>query len=296
MSHQIIHIGIDKTGSTFLQDQVFPLVEKYKYYSPGFTKDHVAFRKITGQDGSLYSHKDIKEDLNELVNSDALISDASLSGRAIYRHINRSLVAQRLSDLFPNATILLFIRGQEKALHSIYNQYVKGSRRGTLPMNEYFITNYNGDYDSYYVDEKFHVELLKFSHLIALYKALFKRVEVFLYEDVKNNKEEVLNRLENILDQRFTDEQRERILGSSKVNPSIDTSMIYKRRVVNSLERIPMNGVLWSIARAFLRRLASNSSSEELPVKNDYFKEDNKKIIELYPEIGLTRYPEDYKI
>ena len=87
---------------------------------------------------SLYSHAETVEELKQINSERLLISDESFSGKPIgFGYINRSLIAERLAQVFPEAEIILFIRGQQNIILSQYNMWVKGYNAGDRAVNDF---------------------------------------------------------------------------------------------------------------------------------------------------------------
>ena len=110
----VIHVGLHKTGTSFLQAEIFPKIKNVNYI--GMLR---------------YGSKIYEDKLN-------IISDEELS---VNPHLppchgnyfdsgQRNVIAERLQSIFPNAKIILGIRNKDTWLRSVYSQYVKGG--GTI--------------------------------------------------------------------------------------------------------------------------------------------------------------------
>jgi hypothetical protein len=113
-SNLILHIGVQKTGTTFVQNAVFPLWKGIQY---------------------------IHTDKLELIlrcsrEKPVLLSREGLSGQNWAHHDVRELSIARLAQLFPNARIMLSFRRHSKYIASSYCQYLQ--RGGYLPFEQYF--------------------------------------------------------------------------------------------------------------------------------------------------------------
>jgi len=99
----VIHIGLHKTGTTFLQTQVFPKILNINYQTKVDLTTKVEEGKIN------------------------LFSDENLDGGS-YRLFNtveqRYTILENLHKLYPNAKIILCIRDKDQWLKSAYKQYV----------------------------------------------------------------------------------------------------------------------------------------------------------------------------
>ena len=123
----LIHIGIQKTGSTFFTNEIFTKHPRITLLNSGLTasgeySDSAFFSKFVNS-----SH--FKGPANALLtqtvkkSSIHLISEENLSG-AIYTSVDMELLANRLYSYFPNSKILIVLRNQIDWLASAYSNYV----------------------------------------------------------------------------------------------------------------------------------------------------------------------------
>lgn len=203
MKKTIIHVGLHKTATTYLQSSVWPMVSNYTYLSRPYTQHNHAFNQLQYADDSLYDPEVIQSELAKIGYGNLLISDESFSGKPLsFSYINRSMIARRLHDQFPDAEIILFLRDQTDIIKSHYSSYIK-MPFGVKTIDE-FLYQPKGDYsygDFISYPERFdisnlyyntndvflHLDCFKYSCLIELYHRLFKKCHVFLYEDFKRD-------------------------------------------------------------------------------------------------------------
>jgi len=158
MVNIVIHLGLHKTGTSFLQAEIFPKIKNV-----GFPRNGT-FR---------YGTKIYEDKLN-------IISDEELSVNPHLPpcHINylgpeqRFVIAERLHSIFPDAKIILGIRNKDTWLRSVYSQYVKG---GGVHNFDSFISN---DFDHRFLD---------FDSYINCLKGLFNEVLVYHFEELKQD-------------------------------------------------------------------------------------------------------------
>lgn len=93
MKKVYIHIGLHKTGSTFLQNKVFPRLKETTYIGRPYTQQSIAFNKLQYADTSLYKEEETIQEINqENENHEKiLISDEMFSGLPFNNYINRTL-------------------------------------------------------------------------------------------------------------------------------------------------------------------------------------------------------------
>lgn len=112
-----IHIGLHRTGTTFLQKEVFPLLPGVDYLYKPLLQEVINYSSFH----------------NKL-----LISDEGLIGRIW--NAERNLLLQRLYNLFPEASIIVGFRKHNAWIRSTYSLYLR--RGGTLTVDQ-FIQNDN---------------------------------------------------------------------------------------------------------------------------------------------------------
>ena len=110
----VLHVGLHKTGSTWLQREVFPYLEGIGYVSHHATRRYLA--AIVAGDPPPPAPP--QPDATDLV--------WSYEGMAgpLWDPIEPELAAERLATHFPGARILLFTRDPDEWRTSVYAQYV----------------------------------------------------------------------------------------------------------------------------------------------------------------------------
>lgn len=145
----IIHIGLHKTATTFLQKDIFPYVRGYNFiYYFDFKKSYKYSKKI-------------------------IISDETLSGTPFFNKDPnvRFDIAGKLKLLFPEARILLVLREKEGWVKSLYGEYV---RKGGYCSFNTFKKNFNKGW-------------LEYHKYIDYLKNTFNDLYVCYYEDLRFN-------------------------------------------------------------------------------------------------------------
>lgn len=163
MNELILHIGLHKTGTTYLQKSYFPFLKGLNYFSgyPFFT--------LFGQ--------------QELVNK-TLISKEALSGLPWNEKWKKGipnedhwfssfkLSVNNLKTVFPDARIIIVFRKHGDLLLSLYKQYIQEG--GILPFSKFY-----GD------EGVIRKEDLLFQERIQVLKNNFNHVDVLSYEKFK---------------------------------------------------------------------------------------------------------------
>lgn len=304
----IIHVGLHKTASTYLQTNVFPFLKTYQYVSRPYTQHNYAFNQMQYADDSFYVKADMINEIEKFEKGNVLFSDESFSGKPVsFGYVNRTMIANRLSELFPDGEIVLFLRGQKDILRSQYNMWVKGYTEGARSIDDFiwfpeknysydeYVKNTGVDMDSLYWNtnkDYVHLDCYKFYELISMYKSLFKHVHVFLYEDFVKDKEVVLVRLEEILGEPISGRKN---TSNERVNVSLKGGALAKKMFYNQFKLMELPRVFKMALYKYISRKKSVNVEEYIhEVTQGYYNENNRKIITDYPEIGLNRYPNSY--
>ena len=166
MTDIIIHVGLHKTGTTFLQEEVFSRIKKVNYTG------------ILRYDTKIY-----KDKINIISDEDLSIRPHLPVNHKDYLNCNqRFVIAKRLHSIFPTAKIIIGIRNKDSWLRSVYSQYVKSGG----------IYNYDR-----FICESFDHRFLDFDSYIDYLNDLFNEVLVYRFEDLKQNP---FNFVKNICD------------------------------------------------------------------------------------------------
>lgn len=152
MAKVIIHVGLHKTGTTFLQKEIFPKLKGVKF----FDKKDINF------------NIDLSEEKINLISSEQL----SGSPHDLTPSVNKYKIADRLHGAFPEAGIIVVFRDKQDWVKSVYGQYIKSF--GV----EDFETWYNN------IFKKEELDFEKYKRCLT---DLFKHVLVCQYEDLKTD-------------------------------------------------------------------------------------------------------------
>lgn len=126
-----IHLGMHKTGSSFLQQHFF---QEYKEKSGYWSLRHksAAFLKYLLYSGdSLWNVKKAQDmfyaslEVADFSGNRLTIVEETLCGDPYLNAFNRVRNFNRLNAIFPNAKYILFLREQEAMTQTLYLQYVK---------------------------------------------------------------------------------------------------------------------------------------------------------------------------
>lgn len=196
MDDVLIHIGYHKTGTTWLQNELFvPWNDVFEPLSQNDTKQSTLARHFyNDENGQLLSpfdlnEKKIREELTkilELPNRNftgkiPVMSRERLSGHPSSGGFDAKVIAERIKNIFPNAKMFIVIREQREALLSNYFQYLHEG--GIFNIKNFLTTKYDG-FRPY-----FSLNYLKYDHLVGSYIKLFGKENVLVlpYELFRSN-------------------------------------------------------------------------------------------------------------
>ncbi|MDJ0746111.1 MAG: hypothetical protein QNJ32_22490 [Xenococcaceae cyanobacterium MO_167.B27] len=320
MSKVFIHVGLHKTASTFFQTEIFPYFENTICITRPYTQQSVGFNKLQYADDTVYDPEEFKLEFQQIKGKNIIISDELLSGIPYANCLNRSLIANRLSQLFPEAEIIVFLRGQRDILLSMYNQYVKMGGTETIeryiwyPQKKYTYEMYCSEDKKtwnkntrYYnhLSKNLHPEHFLYYQLIKMYYDKFPKVHIFLYEDFICNSQEIVNQIQNIIQQPLKKNQNN--IALNKKNIKLPDEKIAITRYQNIVKPILNNknkyilrlGALFYLqfieSKKKKHRLTSDAEYVENLIDN-FYTENNRKIIQDYPHIPIQNHPQKYQL
>ena len=184
----LIHIGYPKAASTWLQKSLFPAIREFELVPETIISQRLLKPGTFVFDGNLE-----RQNFNIEYKDSRLISDERFLGSFNLGWNNGAYIrelANRLQTVFPEATIILFIRRQTDIIASAYAQYVRDG--GTISFTRYLNPPPNFTFQNIL---KFSFEQLEYHRIIEFYNTLFEgRVQVFLFEEISDNFHAFLHR------------------------------------------------------------------------------------------------------
>ncbi len=177
---KLLHIGLGKCGSTFLQREIFPKLEK---------KINTNYINIFKNDFFNIKKKEIKysvfenfKNIENLLPNNFIISNESLFSKVWeFSRIEENF--EHIRDNFSNDTvILIIIRNPYDLLNSIYCQSIHAMNI-VKPENFFYIDDKEMNTR---INNRYNLHNFNYSKLISLYKSYFKKVVVVKYENFKN--------------------------------------------------------------------------------------------------------------
>src|ERR1043165_717810 len=122
MSTVYLHLGMPKTGTTFLQTSCFPFLCGLRYNDSSLISlpDKIAYTNP-----AFLELESLKLEVARIVNGlcdKLLISHERLFGNMLKNFWDHSYITGCLQQLFPDARIILVVRKQDELVESIYKQ------------------------------------------------------------------------------------------------------------------------------------------------------------------------------
>ena len=242
----LIHIGYQKTGSTWLQHCLFvrensvfePLSEKEKGAS------NLASHFFRGLDDNVLSPFDLNEDgirkqLGDYLNANPIpdhkvpvLSNERLAGNAHAGGFDAVNIANRLKNVFPGGKILITVREQKSFMLSIYFEYL--NKGGTMSLKKYLSTRYDGKRPFF---SPHHMDYL---HLVKYYMQLFgaENVCVLPFELFQRKPEDFIARIGKLVG-------KEVLINHLKVEDKINqTQKHFAKYYLKSLNRLRFSNSL----------------------------------------------------
>lgn len=192
MENSIVHIGYQKTATTWFQKRYYPLVENATYIKRPRVR-----QAFLNPSALQFNPRQARQALDVAGGSPVIVCEEDMCGHYKTAGLLGCMskdVAYRVQDTLPDAHIVIFIRSQPAMIPAIYLQYIRGG--GTLSAQR-FLFPYK--YDRRYNKKRFRKPMFLFDHfdyqyLIRHYRRLFgaDRVHVFPYEAFQSNQAEFI--------------------------------------------------------------------------------------------------------
>lgn len=195
-----LHLGLHKTATTTLQQQLFPHIPNLLYL--GVQQPHVRhfIDRTTKQDPIYFDFQQAaallqihQEDKTILLSAESF-SGPPFSGEREWGLDHRKSVLDNLHAVFPQAGVILVLRRQDGYAVSMYRQYLKFG--GTQSMKRFFGLDTEGDrFGLFSLDRLDYLPYVRYLH------DLFSgRVQVLLFEDFVRNPDFFFGKLEGFME------------------------------------------------------------------------------------------------
>ncbi len=176
----IIHIGLPKCGSTFIQKKIFNNIESHKFkYCLNLKKyDNLIKSHINKLKNNLSINEKFEIDEN------LIISNERLSGFCPLTFENNA--EKNLNFFSADNHIIIIIREPKAFLTSCYVNMINTNNLGKNP--DFFFEKSLVSSNKKFWIKKFDLESFEYQKLINAYKKRFKKVTIFKFEDLINTK------------------------------------------------------------------------------------------------------------
>ncbi len=258
MKPPLIHIGYNKTGSSWLQQEFFPR-EAFGFRALLELEDRKRiYRYIVAEHDLYYEPKKVLSycegrlfgvgDLLPVFSAERFSGDPHSGGYDSVR------IANRLHALFPQARVLIVVREQLSILASTYVQYVRAG--GVRSLRAYLHPPERGSRRV----PQFDLRFFDYAPLVAYYRELFgaEQVKVLPYEWLSRDPQRFLH---DVLDfSGLLNEQRLRLLASlpfgKRINRSYGPFALRLKRLYNRffLDNALHPGALFPLPEGVERR------------------------------------------
>lgn len=160
MDNIVFHVGLHKTGTTFLQRNVFPKIKSITYVKGNLNIVKNKLKKLKSIEGKL------------LISQETFTN--GMTKHTLFKDIKqlRERIAKQIKEQYPDAKIILVLRDKESWLRSMYSQFVK--------------MGYMHSYNAFYL-EIANEDAIDFNHLFELYRGLFDEVLILHFEQLKED-------------------------------------------------------------------------------------------------------------
>jgi len=194
-----IHIGLPKTASTFLQLRLFPKLKNDQiFYSQDLSR--ILTEIIRADEKSEDKIKELYSKIEKINSQTILISNETFFGSYFNNYDNFNKNMNLISEIFPQANIIVVLRNQIDWLSSIYKQFVR--QGGVVSFNR-FLNFRNNKFNLARKTFYKNINALDFDwgektdYLNNVFGQ--NNVKVLFYENLAKEPERFLLNLENIL-------------------------------------------------------------------------------------------------
>jgi hypothetical protein len=168
----LIHIGFHKTGSTWLQQELFPKVRNAR-----LVPRPVIRRELLLPYPFRFDPQAARRGVLGDAGGRVVLSEEELSGNLHTGGLHGGMskeIAERLLRAFPEAHVVIFVRSQKGMIASAYKQYVESGGSGSIHR---FLRPSRAPHKT----PNFTLDFLAYDGLVGHYESLFGREAVHVY-------------------------------------------------------------------------------------------------------------------
>lgn len=128
----LVHIGYQKTASTFLQKKIF--ADDTVFVRPWGTQPSLAIEHFVLEHPQKFDPAKVRDAFGTYNDRIPVISHEDLSGYPVYGRYYAEVVAERVKRTFPDAVVMICVREQVSMMVSQYFQSIR--QGGTMSLDE----------------------------------------------------------------------------------------------------------------------------------------------------------------
>jgi len=316
MAQRFLHIGMPRTGTSFLQTKVFPSLPNLSFYGVETAHYSDPFNQLLYADESWFDAAAFAASLAKLPGERQLFSNELFVGQGMYFNFsNRTRTAKRLASAMPNARVLVYLRGQQSILKSLYSIALHGGETRSLDEFVWEESQHQhrtrndaaGAAPAWFntFDGHEHLSGYDYKPLLDLYHSLFSHVEVVLYEDLSADPDRVCVALERWLQADLPAQERNMILNGSKVHAGVGARQAEKLRKINRRHQLALSTGGTAARLYYFRKRKILREKGDAPLQfstalsqrlSAWFGPRNSALQAAYPHLELNRYAGAYDI
>jgi hypothetical protein len=230
----LVHVGYHKTGSNWLQRELFDKASAGYRWLGKRPATHPVWRLVA--DRALeFDSVEVRRDFEPLLlkaeerGLQPVVSLERLSGHPFSGGHDSSQIAERLSTVLPDSRILIVVREQHAVIVSTYKQYVKAGGACTLPQFLDSPTKQN------WRVPWFDFRQFEYDHLIRKYHSLYgqENVLVLPFEQFVRDGRGFVERIAGFAEREIPEDVIERLPFTRRSNPSPSAITIAALRRLN---------------------------------------------------------------
>ncbi len=190
MKNFVIHLGIGRTGTTFLQDIFFCDLHKKKLinYIDNKSTYYKQFKDLIYSDNEIYSKNKKNKILKKLITDNNIINLISDETLLPFKHqqISFRLFYSRLFEIFDNPQVIITVREQKSAIVSYYlsNHYIVNNKY--ISFSDFFDKLNSQNFNFRYIS------LLKYKNIFGYFLENKKNLSILVYEEMKKQDNYIL--------------------------------------------------------------------------------------------------------
>lgn len=217
-----VHIGLCKTGTSFLQKYFFPAIDGIHYINL-----HASWLDETIYKSDFdFECEKVRTNFKAFISANSLpvlISNQNLAGNFLHGAIDTTMIAHRLHAMHDDLKIIITIRNQIDMIDSMYRQYVNVG--GALSFSNFMKLDYPSPI---FIG----LSYLNYYKLISLYCELFGRENVLIlkYEDLNSDYKLFLRQILDFIGVDYKNDLADIFV---KKNVGLSDLAIYIMRVIN---------------------------------------------------------------